>query len=146
MYIFHNISSILLYFFIKNLSLLLIILSLQKNQHTINNSDDSELGENYFGKNENKWVPYLKYNTVKNKISGMNSLFIFRDEMEQSEKIFKNSKELIGNIINGGLSSMRYKYKEQQNVEVDIQVDLLNEQATDPNLLGRMWIGWSPFI
>ena len=76
----------------------------------------------------------------------MNSLFIFRDEMEQSEKIFKNSKELIGNIINGGLSSMRYKYKEQQNVEVDIQVDLLNEQATDPNLLGRMWIGWSPFI
>ena len=44
------------------------------------------------------------------------------------------------------MSSLIFIYKEHRNVEVDIQVDLLNEQATDPNLLGRMWIGWSAFI
>ena len=26
------------------------------------------------------------------------------------------------------------------------QVDCLVEQATDPNILGRTWIGWSPWL
>lgn len=35
---------------------------------------------------------------------------------------------------------------EERFLEVEDQVDVLIEQASDPNLLGRMWIGWSPFI
>jgi hypothetical protein len=26
------------------------------------------------------------------------------------------------------------------------QVRALAEQATDPNILGRMWLGWMPFV
>ena len=115
---------------------------MQKNQN-INNTNDIE---NYFEQDKNKWVPMLKYNTVKNKLSGVNPLFILRNEMNESEKIHEKSKDIINNIIMGALSSLRFKCKEQRKVEVDLQVDLLNEQATDPNLLGRMWIGWSAFI
>ena len=88
----------------------------------------------------------LKYNTVKNKLTGINPLFILRSEMNESEKVHEKSKEVLSNIINGSISSLRFKYKDQRKVEVDTQVDLLNETATDPNLLGRMWIGWSSFI
>ena len=117
---------------------------MQKNQN-INNTANNNL-ENYFEENKNKWVPMLRLNTVKNKLSGINPLFILKNEMNESEKIHERSKEVISNIINGSISSLRFKYKEQRKVETDIQVDLLNETATDPNLLGRMWIGWSSFI
>ena len=115
---------------------------MQKNQN-VNNSNNIE---NYFEQDKNKWVPMLKYNTVKNKLSGVNPLFILKNEMNESEKIHEKSKDIINSIIIGSMSSLRFKYKEQRKVEVDLQVDLLNEQATDPNLLGRMWIGWSAFI
>ena len=117
---------------------------MQKNQN-VNNSTNNNM-ENYFEQDKNKWVPMLKYNIVKNKLSGVNPLFILKNELNESEKIHEKSKDIINNIINGSMNSMRFKYKEQRKVEVDLQVDLLNEQATDPNLLGRMWIGWSAFI
>ena len=113
-----------------------------KNQN-LNNTNNIE---NYFEQDKNKWVPMLKYNTVKNKLSGVNPLFILKNEMNESEKIHEKSKDIINTIINGSMTSLRFRYKEQRKVEVDLQVDLLNEQATDPNLLGRMWIGWSAFI
>ena len=115
---------------------------MQKNQN-VNNSNNIE---NYFEQDKNKWVPMLKYNTVKNKLSGVNPLIILKNEMAESEKIHERSKGIINDIIMGSMSSLRFRYKEQRKVEVDLQVDLLNEQATDPNLLGRMWIGWSAFI
>lgn len=34
----------------------------------------------------------------------------------------------------------------QSDLLVDTQVDVLLEHATDPNILGRTWIGWSPMI
>ena len=115
---------------------------MQKNQN-VNNSNNIE---NYFEQDKNKWVPMLKYNTVKNKLSGVNPLFILKNEMSESEKIHERSKEIINKIIMGSHTSLRFKYKDQRKVEVDLQIDLLNEQATDPNLLGRMWIGWSAFV
>ena len=117
---------------------------MQKNQN-INNSANNNF-ENRFEEDKNKWVPMLKYNTVKNKLTGVNPLFILKSEMNESEKVHEKSKEVLSNIINGSITSLRFKYKDQRKVEVDTQVDLLNETATDPNLLGRMWIGWSSFI
>ena len=31
-------------------------------------------------------------------------------------------------------------------LDVEDQVDCLIEQATDPNVLGRMWQGWAPWL
>lgn len=31
-------------------------------------------------------------------------------------------------------------------LEVDEQIDCLIETAKDPNILGRTWIGWSPYV
>ena len=56
-----------------------------KNQN-VNNSNNIE---NYFEQDKNKWVPMLKYNTVKNKLSGVNPLFILKNEMREAEKKHK---------------------------------------------------------
>ena len=85
-----------------------------KNQN-VNNSNNIE---NFFEQDKNKWVPMLKYNTVKNKLSGVNPLFILRSEMNKSEKIHERSKDIINNIIMSSLSSMRFKYKEQRKVKL----------------------------
>lgn len=36
--------------------------------------------------------------------------------------------------------------KGEKDLSVEDQVDCLLDQATDPNLLGRVWIGWEPWI
>ena len=45
---------------------------------------------------------------------------------------------------------MRYYHlansKTKKFLEVEDQVDVLIELARDPNVLGRTWIGWSPYI
>ena len=55
---------------------------MQKNQN-INNSANNNY-ENRFEEDKNKWVPMLKYNTVKNKLTGINPLFILRSEMNDT--------------------------------------------------------------
>jgi phosphatidylinositol kinase/protein kinase (PI-3 family) len=53
---------------------------------------------------------------------------------------------VLENILNGEHDSIRNEYRHEKYLDTEKQVDVLLEQATDPNLLGRIWIGWSPFI
>lgn len=32
------------------------------------------------------------------------------------------------------------------DLDVDEQVDCLIDQAKDPNILGRTWAGWEPYV
>ncbi|TFZ33925.1 hypothetical protein EWW49_27705 [Pseudomonas syringae] len=41
---------------------------------------------------------------------------------------------------------MRNQYNEKQFLEVHEQVDCLIDLAVDPNIIGRVWIGWAPII
>jgi len=50
------------------------------------------------------------------------------------------------NILYGDEYSIRRKNKDSKIISLEEQVDILIEQACDPNLLSRMWIGWSPHI
>jgi len=38
------------------------------------------------------------------------------------------------------------KQKHKKVLDEDEQVDCLIEMARDPNILGRTWIGWSPYV
>lgn len=42
-------------------------------------------------------------------------------------------------------SNIRAK-KGEKDLSVEDQVDCLLDQATDPNLLGRVWVGWEPWM
>jgi DNA-dependent protein kinase catalytic subunit len=54
--------------------------------------------------------------------------------------------KVLENIVYGEHDSIRNEFRGSKYLDVENQVDILLEQATDPNLLGRIWIGWSPFI
>ena len=54
--------------------------------------------------------------------------------------------DVIQTILYSEPHSLRFNYRDQIYLDTDEQVDILIEQATDPNLLSRIWIGWSPFI
>jgi hypothetical protein len=50
--------------------------------------------------------------------------------------------------IAGRDDSVRQRIFKQQirYLEVDQQIDCLIEMARDSNILGRTWIGWSPYV
>lgn len=41
--------------------------------------------------------------------------------------------------------NIRARHKEK-DLSVEEQVECLIDQATDPNILGRVWVGWEPWI
>ena len=53
----------------------------------------------------------------------------------------------IARVVMGPEGSLRRELAEQSApLTVEQQVDLLVEQATDPNILGRTYIGWAPWL
>ncbi len=49
-------------------------------------------------------------------------------------------------LLGADANSIRHQLFKEEYVESEEEVDILIEQACDPNLLGRMWVGWSPFV
>ena len=94
----------------------------------------------------NKWLPMKKLDNVYRKLSGGNPIKIFFSEIEEGESFTEKTKEIIKCILNGNVDGIRFLNKDEDFVSVETQVDMMNEQATDPNLLGRMWLGWASFI
>jgi hypothetical protein len=54
----------------------------------------------------------------------------------------------IVSAVAGPEGSTRGKLLKQKKrfLEVDEQIDCLIEMARDSNVLGRTWIGWSPYV
>uniref|UniRef100_A0A671MAS8 DNA-dependent protein kinase catalytic subunit n=1 Tax=Sinocyclocheilus anshuiensis TaxID=1608454 RepID=A0A671MAS8_9TELE len=76
---------------------------------------------------EINWFPLQKVNFARRKLEGANPstfLTMLTCEKEHNIRARHNEKDL----------------------SVEDQVDCLLDQATDPNILGRVWIGWEPWI
>ena len=91
-------------------------------------------------------VPMRKVEVVSSKLGGKNPVMVMIGELERDTKCEKRTLEVIKKIIDGDVEGIRIRTKKYEYLDVETQIDVLNEMATDPNLLGRMWIGWSPFI
>ena len=55
-------------------------------------------------------------------------------------------QEDVRKVVMGPAEGLRQRLAKQGVLSVEQQVDCLVEQATDPNILGRTWIGWSPWL
>lgn len=64
----------------------------------------------------------------------------FTDSKHIEKKYFAKIKE----IVIGSKNSLRYSIK-GKTLNVTDQIDSLIDLARDPLILGRTWIGWSPF-
>ena len=105
------------------------------------------------------WYPRKKIEIVKDKLNGMNPVRVLIKELKDSKHEKKVSIygiiimlqgyiKVLQKAIEGPENSIRQqKLREKKRyLEVDEQVDCLIEQARDPNILGRTWIGWSPYV
>lgn len=64
-----------------------------------------------------------------------------RKELIRSERGWEAARD----IVLGAPASARHGMGED-GLTAEEQVRALIEQATDPNILGRTWMGWMPFV
>lgn len=91
------------------------------------------------------WFPRKKLEIVKKKLSGYNSAHIMYDEFLSTKHARTNYAQKLVDVIMGPEDSLR-RGMAMCDLSTDQQVDILIEHASDPNILGRTWIGWLPHI
>jgi len=92
-----------------------------------------------------KWTR-LRLEGARSKLSGGNPARITISEVEMATtKAVSMARADVSNVVLGPEDSLRRSLP-SGGLSVEQQVDCLVEQATDPNILGRTYIGWAPFI
>nr|XP_055174250.1 DNA-dependent protein kinase catalytic subunit isoform X3 [Nyctereutes procyonoides] len=94
---------------------------------------------------EKNWYPRQKIHYAKRKLAGANPAVITCDEL-----FLGHEKALaFGDYVAVARGSKDHNIRAQQpenGLSEESQVKCLIDQATDPNILGRTWIGWEPWM
>eukprot|EP00475_Leptophrys_vorax_P015621 TRINITY_DN21921_c0_g1_i2.p1 TRINITY_DN21921_c0_g1~~TRINITY_DN21921_c0_g1_i2.p1 ORF type:complete len:557 (+),score=146.21 TRINITY_DN21921_c0_g1_i2:155-1672(+) len=86
-----------------------------------------------------------KLTTAQRKLTGWNSATIMEQELQYSAHVGKPYFAALQSLVQGDASSIRAK-SPPNGLSVSLQLDCLIDHATDPNILGRTWQGWAPFV
>lgn len=91
------------------------------------------------------WYPKQKVNNAKKKLLGYNPAYVMLDDLKLGHE--KDSAFTALKIILMGDPgyNIRARVKERCS-NVQEQIACLIDHATDPNILGRTWQGWEPWI
>ncbi|XP_038665232.1 DNA-dependent protein kinase catalytic subunit isoform X1 [Scyliorhinus canicula] len=95
--------------------------------------------------NEINWYPKQKVNCAKRKLEGANPFAITRDELRLGHEKSKAYTSYIAVAMGDKDHNVRAREPEE-GLSVECQVDCLIDQATDPNILGRVWVGWEAWM
>lgn len=87
-----------------------------------------------------------KLEFMKKKLMGVASWKVMLEELELSRHVKEGYKGMIWEAVMGGRNKGRGVLELEEGLEVNEQVDCLLDQARDKNLLGRTWIGWTPYV
>ena len=88
----------------------------------------------------------LRLSSVEAKLRGGNSAMLtMRDLENATNPDVKKSMGALRDIVMGPDDSLRRRMPES-GLSAAEQVDVLVEQATDENILGRTWRGWAPWL
>ncbi len=92
-------------------------------------------------KNSTQWYPQKKMEIIRKKLSGVNTCHITAEELElgHGSKPYYSS---VKKVLMGREGRFRFTIG-AECASVHEQVSCLLDQATDPSILGRAWIGWS---
>ncbi|XP_041824461.1 DNA-dependent protein kinase catalytic subunit [Melanotaenia boesemani] len=94
---------------------------------------------------EINWFPLQKVNFARRKLEGANPAVITSEELELG---FEKDLSFPG-MQRVALGSEEHNVRAKlpaSGLSVENQVDCLLDQAMDPNILGRVWVGWEPWI
>ncbi|KAJ7402013.1 hypothetical protein BTVI_90061 [Pitangus sulphuratus] len=94
---------------------------------------------------EVNWYPLQKVNYVRRKLTGANPAIITCDELRLGHEKLPCYKDFAA--VARGNASQDIRAKEPEDgLSEETQVRCLIDQATDPNILGRVWEGWEPWM
>ncbi|XP_049710414.1 DNA-dependent protein kinase catalytic subunit isoform X1 [Elephas maximus indicus] len=94
---------------------------------------------------EKNWYPRQKINYAKRKLAGANPAVITCDEL----RLGHEKEPVFGDYMAVARGSKDHNIRAQETesgLSEEIQVKCLIDQATDPNILGRTWGGWEPWM
>ncbi|XP_075994169.1 DNA-dependent protein kinase catalytic subunit isoform X2 [Genypterus blacodes] len=94
---------------------------------------------------EINWYPLQKVNLARRKLEGANPAAITSEELKLGfEKVpaFAGMQTV---VLGSEEHNIRAKLP-AAGLSVEKQVDCLLDQAMDPNVLGRVWAGWEPWV
>ncbi|XP_029447109.1 DNA-dependent protein kinase catalytic subunit isoform X2 [Rhinatrema bivittatum] len=94
---------------------------------------------------EINWYPMQKVNYAKRKLAGTNPAVITCDELRLGHEKSSAYKEMVAVARGDKAYNIRAREPEDGLTE-ETQVKCLLDQATDPNILGRAWQGWEPWM
>lgn len=100
--------------------------------------------ENIDEPNIQKWYPKIKVEQAKRKFQGASSTQILIEDLTAGGNKFG---EAYNKLVRGDIKhNKRTKFEGNENLTAEEQVDCLLDHATDDNLLGRMFGGWSSWM
>uniref|UniRef100_A0A9J8AJD6 DNA-dependent protein kinase catalytic subunit n=1 Tax=Cyprinus carpio carpio TaxID=630221 RepID=A0A9J8AJD6_CYPCA len=94
---------------------------------------------------EINWFPLQKVNFARRKLEGVKPSVITSEELCLGFEKNPEYKGMLAVAQGEKEHNIRARHNEK-DLSVEDQVDCLLDQATDPNILGRVWIGWEPWI
>uniref|UniRef100_A0A8B9M5W8 DNA-dependent protein kinase catalytic subunit n=1 Tax=Accipiter nisus TaxID=211598 RepID=A0A8B9M5W8_9AVES len=94
---------------------------------------------------EVNWYPLQKVSYVKRKLTGANPATITCDELRLGHEKSPSYNDFAA--VARGSTDHNIRTKEPEDgLSEETQVRCLIDQATDPNILGRVWEGWEPWM
>lgn len=86
------------------------------------------------------WYPKEKVKFAKLKLLGAHPRCITAEEVKLNPAIKKHQKMAVSHVMPDSSVNM------DTRLLVEAQVRALIDQASDPNLLGRIWFGFEPLV
>ena len=81
---------------------------------------------------------------ISQKLAGINPCVVIQWALNKNQRLKANEKKLLSEAVSG--TDMKRSSLPRYELTVPQQVDVLLDLATDPNILGRTYYGWTPLI
>ncbi|XP_054840598.1 DNA-dependent protein kinase catalytic subunit [Eublepharis macularius] len=94
---------------------------------------------------EVNWYPLQKVNFARRKLAGANPAVITSDELQLGHEKSYAYKYYVS-VVQGSKEHNIRAREPEDGLSEEMQVKCLIDQATDPNILGRVWEGWEPWM
>ncbi|CAK6438705.1 unnamed protein product [Pipistrellus nathusii] len=94
---------------------------------------------------EKNWYPRQKINYAKRKLTGANPAVITCDELRLGHEKEPAFDDFVA-VARGNKDHNVRAREPESGLSEEAQAKCLIDQATDPNILGRTWEGWEPWM
>ncbi|KAL9956083.1 hypothetical protein ACROYT_G037506 [Oculina patagonica] len=91
------------------------------------------------------WYPKQKVKCARKKLEGFNPAYVMRDDLQLGHKNYPWYNQMKSVCLGDGAVNVRAREPES-GLSVECQVACLVDHAMDPNVLGRTYQGWEPWM